>query len=695
MTAPSAKRVPHVHHRPTGDVTDDFHWLTDRDDPDTIAYLKAENEHTDQWFAPHTGLVDTLFAEIKSRIQETDQSVPTFKDGWWYVTRTEEGREYPIHCRGRERDADGGLNDELVLLDENLEALGHEYFALGTFDVSPDSRLLAWSLDTDGSEHFSMRVRDLESGHDLDDLIEDTSWAGTAWSADSTHLFYVTYDEQERPCSVWRHRLGESQSSDVRVFHEEDERFYVGVDLSRSGEWIIIDSDSKTSSETWLVPAAAPHVDPVCVVPRRDDVEYHLDHWGDRFVVLTNLDAVDFRVMTAPVSEPSRWEPLVEHEPGRRITRVDCFASHLVVHEWYRAQPRLRVMRRDGSFTPIVVGDEPHDCDLDSNPEWESTTLRFSTESMVTPSTLHEQDLLTGARTVLKTSPTPNVDLSRYETVRAWAVSDDGTEVPYDVVRRQDAADDSSAPCLVYAYGSYEASMPPWFSVARLGLVDRGFTWVLAHPRGGGEMGRQWYLDGKLSNKANTFADVNAVARDVVARGWAAADRLAVRGGSAGGLMVGACLNTAPDLWSAAVAEVPFVDVVNTMSDPTLPLTVTEWEEWGDPRSEPFASCMLAYSPYDNLVARDYPAILATAGLNDPRVAYHEPAKWVARIRQLRTNDAPLLLRTEMGAGHGGPSGRYDRWREEATISAFLLVALGATTDASNSASTSVSSANE
>jgi len=677
MSAPSAKRVPHVHRRPTGDSIDDFQWLADRDDPDTIEYLNAENDHADRWLAPHAALVDSLYTEIKSRIQETDQSVPAFKDGWWYVTRTEEGREYPIHCRGRERAVDNRLVDEHVLLDENVEATGHDYFSLGAFDISPDSRRLAWSRDTDGGEHFSMRIRDLRDGNDLEDRIEDTSWAGTAWSSDSSHLFYVTYDEQERPCTVWRHRLGDPQSADVQVFHDPDERFYVGIDLCRSGKWIIIDSHSVTSSESWLIPADDPTVAPVCVVSRREDVEYHVDHWGDRFVVLTNLEAVDFRVMTATETEPARWEPLIEHEAGRRITRVDCFATHLVVHEWHRAQPRLRVIRRDGSILEIVISDAPHDCDLDSNPEWTTTSLRFSTESMVTPATLLEQDLLTGERAVLKRAPTPNLDLSRYETVRAWATSSDGTEVPYDVVRLRSANDDGSAPCLVYAYGSYEASMAPWFSVATLGLVDRGFTWVLAHPRGGGEMGRRWYLDGKLLNKTNTFADVNAVARDVVAKGWASPHRLAVRGGSAGGLMVGACLNLAPELWTAAVAEVPFVDVVSTMSDPSLPLTITEWEEWGDPRSEPFASYMLSYSPYDNLAARAYPAILATAGLNDPRVAYHEPAKWIARIRQVRTNDAPLLLRTEMGAGHGGPSGRYDRWREEATISAFLSIVLG------------------
>ncbi|MFM8847635.1 MAG: oligopeptidase B, partial [Actinomycetota bacterium] len=376
MSAPSPKRVPHVHHRLTGDRVDDYHWLSDRDDPDTVAHLHAENAHADEWFAAHQGLVDELFDEIKSRIQETDQSVPTRKDGWWYVTRTEEGRHYPIHCRHRDRERllDPVLDDESILLDENHEAVGHDYFSLGVFDVSPDGRRLAWSLDVDGGEHFTMRVRDLDTGVDLDDRIPDTSWAGTAWSADSRHLFYVTYDEQERPSTVWRHRVGDDHRNDVRVFHEPDERFYVGVDLTRSGRWIIIDSDSKTSSETLLIPADDPTRAPTVVTPRRDDVEYHLDHWGDRFVVLTNLNAVDFRVMEAPENDPAAWSPLIAAETGRRITRVDCFATHLVVHEWYRAQPRLRVMHRDGTWTPIDLGEAPHDCELDSNPEWETRT---------------------------------------------------------------------------------------------------------------------------------------------------------------------------------------------------------------------------------------------------------------------------------------------------------------------------------
>jgi len=670
---PVAKKVPHVLTRPTGDVNDPYYWISNRDDPDTIAYLEAENQHCEDWFAPHAEVVEGLFNEIKSRIQETDESVPTLKDGWWYATRTEEGSQYPIHCRGASRETATAT----ATLDENLLADGHEYFSLGAFDISPDTHLLIWSSDTDGSEHFTMHIRDLRTGLDLADEIRDTSWAGTAWSADSKFIFYVTYDEQERPSTVWRHEIGTSQKQDVQVFDEPDERFYVGIDLTRSGAWIVIDADSKTSSETRLISASNPFSEPIIVRARQDDLEYHIDHWGDRFIVLTNDSAIDFRIMQAPESQPSEWTELVAHIEGNRITRADCFATHIVIHEWVNAQPRLRVMLRDGSMQPIDLGSAPHDVEIDSNPEWHTEWLRFVSESMVDPSTVWEQNINTGERKMLKRSPTPNVDLSAYETVREWATSTDGTKVPYDIVRLAHAKPTSSAPCMVYAYGSYEASMPPWFSVARLSLVDRGWTWVLAHPRGGGEMGRRWYINGRLENKRNTFDDVNAVADDVIKTGWASPSKLAVRGGSAGGLMVGACINFRPELWSAAVAEVPFVDVVTTMSDPSLPLTVTEWEEWGDPRIEPYATCMLQYSPYDNVTARNYPAIFASGGLNDPRVAYHEPTKWVAKIRELRTNDAPLLLRTEMGAGHGGPSGRYERWREEARVSAFLLAILG------------------
>jgi oligopeptidase B len=671
---PVAPRSPHVWKRPTGDVDDPWAWLRDRDDPRTVAYLRDENAYADAWFSKHRPLTDAIFREIKSRVQETDESAPVRKDDWWYVTRTEEGRSYPIHCRGRS----AATATEQVLLDENTEAEGHEFFAVSAFDVNPQHSVLAWGSDIDGSEHYTMRFRDLSSGVDLPDRIDDTTWGGTAWSADGNTLFYVTPDEHERPSSVWRHQLGTPQSADVLVFHEPDERFYVYVELSRSGQWVVIDSASKTSTEVRVVPAHTPTAEPVVVRAREADHEYGLEHWGDRWLVLTNLHATDFRVMWAPADRPSEWTELVPHVAGRRIIGIDAFAEHVVLHEWSDAQPRLRLMFRDGTERVVHVSDEPHDVELDSNPEWHTDVLRYATQSLTSPATVWDEHVRTGDRTMVKQVPVPGVNLSQYRSQRLWATAHDGTRVPVDVVRRHDTAADGTAPLAVYGYGSYESSLPPWFSVARLSLLDRGAVWALVHPRGGGELGRQWYLQGRLEHKRNTFTDTIACVEHLVAEGWGHLRRVALRGGSAGGLLVGACVTMRPDLFRAAVAEVPFVDVVTTMSDPTIPLTVTEWEEWGDPRTEPMASYMLSYSPYDHTTARDYPALFVTAGLNDPRVSYHEPAKWVAKLRATRTGDATLLLRTEMGAGHGGPTGRYETWRDEARVLAFTLVELGA-----------------
>jgi oligopeptidase B len=674
VNQPVAKQVPHVWHRPTGDAVDPWAWLRDRDDPDTIAYLEAENAHADAWFAPHTALTQTLFDELKSRVQETDVAVPVRKGEWWYTSRTEEGASYPIHCRGTSRET----ATEVVLIDENLEAQGHDYFSLGIFDVSPDQRWLAWAADLDGSEQYTIRFRDLTTGTDIDEVVEGVStWGGSAWAADSRTFVYMRPDDQMRPAEVWRHTLGTDQSADVLVLDEPDESFYVGVDLTRSEEWIVIHAANKHTAEAWIIPAHAPDTAPRSVRGRTQGVEYQVDHWGDRFVVLTNLDAVDFRVMSAPIERPDEWTELLAHVDGQRIDGLEPFADQLVVHEWSNAQQRIRIVRRDGSIEVLDLGDEPHQLDLEANPEWHAGTLRYSYNSFTTPASVFELDLTTGEHTLLKQQPVPNADLSRYEAHREWATAPDGTLVPVDIVRAKTTPNDGTAPLFVYGYGSYESSMPPWFSIGRLSLLDRGWVWVLVHPRGGGELGRRWYLDGKLLNKRNTFTDTIASVEHVVAGAWAHPDRVIIRGGSAGGLLVGACMTMRPDLFAGVIAEVPFVDAVNTMSDPTLPLTVTEWDEWGDPRAEPIASYMLSYSPYDNTVAADYPAVFITAGLNDPRVSYHEPAKWCARLRAVRTNDAPLLLRTEMGAGHGGPSGRYDMWREEASYLAFALVIAG------------------
>jgi oligopeptidase B len=672
VSEPVAKQVPDVLARPTGEVVDPYAWLRDRDDPDTVAYLEAENAYSAQWFAQHAALHEELFEQIKSRVQETDDSAPVASDDWWYVVSTEQGLSYPIHRRGRT----AATATEQVLLDQNREATGEDFFDLGAFEVSPDHSLLAWSADTNGDEHYTMRIRDLTSGADLADRIDDTTWAGAAWSGDGRYLFYVVADEQERPFRVMRHRVGTPQHDDIEVFADADERFYVGIGSTRSKHFVVIHSGSKTSSETWLIPTGDPLAAPTLVAARRDDVEYHVDDWGDRLVILTNDEAVDFRVMTAPHDDPGTWTELIATEPGRRITSIEPFADFLALHEWNHAQPEVRIVTRQAHQSVLAVDVEPHDVEFGPNEQWSTSLLRLTHQSLTTPSRVIDVDITSGDITVVKQTPTPNVDLAHYVSERLWAVADDGAQVPVDIVRHRDTALDGTAACVVYGYGAYEISMPPWFSVARLSLLDRGAVWALVHPRGGGELGRQWYLDGRLLAKRNTFTDTLAVCDHLVSAGVAAADRLAIRGGSAGGLLVGGCVTMRPSRFAAAVAEVPFVDVVTTMSDPSMPLTVTEWDEWGDPRSEPYATYMLSYSPYDNTVAADYPALFVTAGLNDPRVSYHEPAKWVARLRAVRTNSAPLLLRTEMGAGHAGPSGRYDAWRDEARVLTFLLTTL-------------------
>ncbi|HWL42985.1 MAG TPA: S9 family peptidase [Ilumatobacter sp.] len=672
-TEPAAKQVPHTWARPTGPADDPFAWLRDRDDPDTIAYLDAENAYSDAWFAARADLVETLFQEIKRRTQETDTAAPVCvrKHGVdrWYVTSMVEGQSYPLHQRG----PSAANATEQLVLDQNAEAAGHDFFDLGTFEISPDHRFVAWSADIDGHEHYTLRIRDIDAGTDLADELHDTTWAGTAWSADGHYLFYVVADEQERPFRVMRHHVGTPQHDDVEVFVDPDERFYVGIGATRNDAAIVIESSSKLSSEAWLIDTTRPTEAPVLVQARQPDLEYHVDHWGDRLLILTNQDAEDFRVMTAPLDAPTEWTELVAHVPGRRVAAIEAFAGHLALLEWEAAQPQVRIVTRDGGSHVLAVDTEPHDVGFGPNEVWDTSVIRLTHVSLTVPARVIDVTIDTGATELVKQTPTPNVDLADYTAARLWATADDGTQVPVDIVHHRDTPLDGTAPIAVYGYGSYEASMPPWFSIARLSLLDRGFVWALVHPRGGGELGRRWYLDGKLLNKRNTFTDTLASCEHLVASGIGDRSRVALRGGSAGGLLVGACVTIEPERFAAAVAEVPFVDVVTTMGDPTLPLTATEWDEWGDPRTEPFASYMLGYSPYDNTVATDYPALFVTAGLNDPRVSYHEPAKWTAKLRALRTNDRPLLLRTEMGAGHAGPSGRYDAWRDEARVLAFLI----------------------
>jgi len=665
---PRAARRGHVRRRVTGDVDDPWAWLQNRNDAETIAYLESENAFADSWFGAGTPSIDDVFGEIKSRVVETDMSVPVRHGDWWYVSQTREGLAYPVHCRGRSATA----ATETVLLDENVEAGDNEYFGLGIFEIDRMHSLVAWSRDLDGSEQYEMLIRNLTTGVDLDDRLTGTSYAGAAFSSDSAYLFYVLNDEAMRPCRVMRHRIGDPQSADVEVFNESDERFYVGVRVTRSGRFIIIEAASRTSSECMIIDATKPLEHPRLVRARSADLEYSVDDWGDRFVILTNLDAMDFRIVTAPHDNPGDWTELEPHEAGCRITDVDAFESFLAITEWKDAQPRIRLLHRDGGRCVVPVIDEPHDVEVDSNPQWVTGVLRFSYQSMLTPPTVAEFDVENANVNVLKRVDTPNVNPIDYVSFREWATADDGTRIPLDVMVRRDTPTDGTSPGVLYAYGSYEYSIAPRFSVSHFSMLDRGWLWAIAHPRGGGELGRRWYLEGRLLNKRNTFTDTIACARHLEERALVGRRRLALYGGSAGGLLVGACLNIAPESFGAAVAAVPFVDVVSTMSDPSLPLTVTEWEEWGDPRVEPWASYMLSYSPYDNVKQRDYPPLYVTAGLNDPRVGYHEPAKWVAKLRAL---DSPpvVYFRCEMGSGHGGPSGRYELWRDEAHNLVFML----------------------
>lgn len=683
---PTAKRVPaeRTHHGDT--VIDDYAWLAAKEDPETVAYLTAENDYTDARTAGQAALRETLFAEIKNRTQETDLSLPTRKGGYWYYTRTEEGKQYGIFCRRAVADGettppatgDGTpLPGEQILLDANLEAGDSEFFALGTFDVSPDGQRLAYSVDLAGDERFTLRVRDLTTGADLPDEVPDVHY-GSAWAADNNTLFYLTVDEAWRPDRVWRYSIGGGPAT--KVFEEPDERFFVGVDLTRSEAWVVIDVHSKVTSEVHVIPAAEPTAEPRVIAPRRPGIEYAIEHdpAGDRFLVLHNDNAEDFALAFTPAADPGPWHELIGHTTGIRLLDVDAFAGHLVVSLRREGLTALRVLPTDGTPYDIDFPEPVYSVGLSGNPEYETTSVRLHYTSLVTPDSLYDYDLTTREMVLLKQKPVlGGYDPADYEQHREWAQASDGTLVPISLTCRRGTARDGTAPTVLYGYGSYEASMDPWFSVARLSLLDRGFVFAVAHVRGGGEMGRRWYEDGKLLAKANTFTDFVACAEHLVKVGWTSPDRLVARGGSAGGLLVGVVANLAPATFAGIVAQVPFVDNLNSILDPSLPLTVTEWEEWGNPLESAEAYAYIkAYAPYENVAPTTYPAILAMGSLNDTRVLYHEPAKWVARLRAVAPA-SDVLLKTEMGAGHGGPSGRYDAWREEAFINAWILTLVG------------------
>jgi len=695
---PAAKRIPveRTHHGDT--VIDDYTWLADKENPDTIAFLEAQNAYTEAVTQGQDELRAAIFDEIKGRTQETDLSVPSRKGDWWYYARTVEGKQYRVYCRcAVNHGADGSADErppmtedgsppegEQILLDGNELAGDGAFFSMGANDVSPDATKLAFSTNYTGDERFTLRIKDLVTGEVAADEIENTHY-GTAWSLDGSALFYVRADEAWRPYQVWRHLVGTPSEQDQVVFTETDDRFFVSVALSRSQRYLMISTDSKLTSEAWLLDAASPTGEFTVVAPRRQGLEYSVDHQvtsdgTERLLILHNDGALNFELATASLDRPGDWTPLVPHRADTRLLNVGAFADHAVLYYRKDGLTGLRFLRVDGTSHDVDFDEPVYTVGPGSNPDYASRLFRLGYVSMVTPDSVYDCDTVTGELTLLKRQPVltlPGQQPYRtedYEQVRLWAPAPDGTQVPISLVRRKDVPADGSAPLLLYGYGSYEISSDPYFAVPRLSLLDRGFIFAIAHIRGGGELGRRWYDDGKLLNKRNTFLDFIACAKYLSESGWTAPDRLIARGGSAGGLLMGAVANLAPEAFGAIVANVPFVDALDTILDPSLPLTVTEWEEWGDPLHDPaYYSYMKSYSPYENISADvAYPPILAVTSLNDTRVRFTEPAKWIAKLQAVATG-GPFLLKTEMIAGHGGRSGRYDAWREEAVVLGWMI----------------------
>jgi oligopeptidase B len=694
---PAARRIPSERTFHGDTFNDDYAWLGDKENPETIAFLEAENAYTEAMTAGQAGLRDEIFGEIKARTQESDLSVPTRKGGWWYYARTVAGQQYPVHCRRAVRPDDtrppmsedgSPLEGEEVLLDGNELAGDERFFSMGAFGVSPDGTLLAYSTDYSGSERFTLRIKNLVTGETAADEIPNTFY-GPAWSLDGSVLFYITVDDAWRPNRVWRHRVGTPVTEDVMVFEEADEKFWVGVGLSRSERYLMISSGSPLTSETWLLDATRPEDGFSVVMPRRAGLEYHVEHQvradgTERLLILHNDHAENFELAEAPLDRPGEWTPVIGHRADTRLLAAAAFAEYTVVYLRRNALTGLRILRQDGSEHEVAFGEPVYTVSPGSNPEYETRVFRLGYTSLVTPDSVYDCDLATGELTLLKRRPVlplpgrGEYHADNYEQHREWATAADGTQVPISLVCRKGTARDGSSPLLLYGYGSYEASIDPSFSIPRLSLLDRGFCYAIAHVRGGGEMGRHWYDDGKMLHKTNTFTDFVACAEHLARQGWTAPSRLIARGGSAGGLLMGAAVNLAPEAFGGIVAQVPFVDALTTILDPSLPLTVTEWEEWGDPLHDPQVyAYMKSYTPYENVTGRTYPPILAVTSLNDTRVLYREPAKWIARL-QAAGRGGPFLLKTEMVAGHGGRSGRYDAWREEALVLAWIMTTAGA-----------------
>lgn len=690
MKPPVAKRVDtrREHH---GDVfLDPYEWLRDKTSPEVIAHLEAENaytEHVTEHLAP---LRQAIFDEIKARIKETDLSVPTRRDAWWYYGRSFEGKQYSVHCRCPVADLDDWtppvldenteISGEQVLLDENVEAEGHEFFSLGAASVSLDGNILAYSVDLKGDERYTLRFKDLRTGELYEDTIAGIG-PGATWAADNRTLYYSTLDEAWRPDTIWRHRLGSGRPAQ-KVYNEPDERYWLGVGRTRSDKYVIIAAGSAVTSEVRYADATDPDAEFTIVWPRRDFVEYSVEHavvgGEDRFLILHNDGAENFTLVEAPVGDPTAVRTLIEHRADVRLDSVDAFDGHLVVSYRSEALPRIQLWPLHpggeyGSPEDFTFESELTSAGLSANPNWSAPKLRIGSTSYTTPVRIYDVDLATGERTLLREQPVlGDYRPEDYVERRDWATAPDGVRIPISIVHKIGLQ--YPAPTLLYGYGAYEACEDPRFSIARLSLLDRGMVFAVAHVRGGGELGRPWYEHGKMLEKKNSFTDFIAAAQHLVQTDVTRPQNLVAYGGSAGGLLVGAVANMAPQLFAGVLAVVPFVDPLTTILDPSLPLTVTEWDEWGNPlENKDVYEYMKSYSPYENIEARNYPRILAMTSLNDTRVYYVEPAKWVAALRHAKTDSHPVLLKTEMNAGHGGISGRYERWKETAFQYAWLL----------------------
>ena len=669
-------------------VEDPYHWLKDDsypevDDPDVLAYLEAENDYFEAVMAPHASLVETLFQEIKARQQPDEASVPVREGDWYYQWRYEEGSQYRIWSRWPASDPNartGPTPSAGTILDEPALAGQSDYFRLGALAVDNGGGLMAYSTDTDGSERFRLVIRNLNTGEMLEDVIENTI-GSPVWAADDSAFLYTVVDENWRPYQVRRHRLGEPADKDAIIYEEADPGFFVGISSSASKRYVMIHTADHVTSEVRLVPAGDLDTEPALVSPRRANHEYSVDHQGDRFVIRSNDRHKNTRIATAPEEDfaEHNWVSLLDGSDSLYIRGFAAFADFIAVQERIDGLDMVRLIDRQGAGTHIEFPESAYSVALGENPEFETRSLRLHYTSMVSPNTVYDYHLGSRDLEVRKVQQIPSgYEPGLYVTERVLAPARDGVQVPVSIVRRRDTPTDGTAPLYLYGYGAYGYAIPPSFSTTRLSLLDRGFISAIAHIRGGDDLGYHWYEAGKLGQRTNTFNDFVDVARFLVEAGYTAPGRIAIAGGSAGGELMGAAVNQAPKLWGAVAAHVPFVDVLNTMLDTSLPLTPIEWPEWGNPIEDAAAFELIrSYSPYDQLQPGAYPPMLVTAGLNDPRVTYWEPAKYVAKLRTLKTDNNPLLLKTNMGAGHGGKSGRFDSLREVAEEYAFMLAALG------------------